>query len=170
MANDWELDEMENENSSTIKSIRDHAKNLERQLKAQERELETLRKMRDQYEADARRAKAQAAFAEVGLSEKHATLFAALNPDAEPDVEAVKAFAEEYGLAPAPASTDGDDKVVSHEDPGFSPVASGTPTDKRRYSSEEWWALQRENPAAALLAVKENRVDLANSFADLEKG
>lgn len=168
MANDWDVDEMDGNDSSTIKSIRDHAKNLERQLKAQEKELDTLRKMRDEYEADARRAKAQAVFSEVGLSEKHATLFAALNPEVEPDVEAVKAFAEEFGLSPS-APADGEDKVVAKEDPGFAPVSSGTPDSKRRYSAEEWWTLQRENPAAALQAVKDGRVDLAVSFADLEK-
>lgn len=167
MANDWDLDDVDD--NQTIKSIRDHAKALERQLKAQERELETLRSLRDQYESDARRAKTAAVFTEVGLSEKHATLFAALNPDVEPDAETVKAFAEEYGLAIARTEGD-DDKLKAEEDPGFSPVTSGQPTDKRRYSSEEWWTLQRENPAAALQAVKDGRVDLAGSLSDLEKG
>lgn len=169
MANDWDLDDVDD--NQTIKSIRDHAKSLERQLKAQERELETLRNLRDQYEQEARKAKTAKVFTEVGLSEKHATLFAALNPDAEPDAESVKAFAEEYGLAMQTADTEADgDKLKDESDPGFSPITSGQPTDKRRYSSEEWWTLQRENPAAALQAVKDGRVDLAGSLSDLEKG
>lgn len=164
---DWDMDEQMDDNQ-TIKSIRDHAKSLERQLKQQERELENLRNLRDTYEQEARRAKAAAVFAQAGLSEKHAALFAAVNPDVEPDEDAVKSFAEEYGLA-VKAAEEAEEKLQTDE-PGFSPIASGTPGEKKKYSSQEWWDLQRENPAAALLAIRENRVDLATSLADLEKG
>lgn len=143
--------------SAPFKQLRDHAKKLEKEIKDRDRELEALRSFKAESEARAKRELLEQSFKQVGLSTKQAELFLAARPDAEPTPEAVKSFAVEYGFidaGPAP-----DDEGEGSEG-SFAPTPpSGVPASKKRYSSEEWDVLYKQNPVEAMAAANEGRVD-----------
>lgn len=138
--------------SSPFRQLRDYAKKLEKELKAAQKEAEELRQFKAQREAEERKTAIIGALREIGLPEKHVELFQAVRPDVEPTVDAVRSFAEEYGLVRPSATTESGS--------GFSPAPpSGVPAGSKRYSSDEWWELYRSNPAEAMKAAAEGRVE-----------
>lgn len=143
-------------NSAPFKQLRDHAKKLEKELKAKDSELETLREFKSQAEARARRELLERSASKVGITEKQAELFMAVRPDEEPTPEAVKTFAIEYGFVEAgPAADEGEGS-----DGSFAPTPpSGVPASKKRYTSDEWDVLYKSNPVEAMQAANEGRVD-----------
>lgn len=156
-----ELDDELEEGTSTMRDLRNHAKALERKLKQAEKELEDLRGYRESVETEKKFTESNKIFESLGFSSKHADLFRAVNPDVIPDEEAIKEFATAYDIQ----LFEKDDDVAPAADPlvrdvPFKPVSSGQPTGRKRYDGVEWWDFYRENPGAALLAVKEGRVDL----------
>lgn len=145
-------EDIDSQRSGPFRQLRDYAKKLEKELKAIQKEAEELRQFKAQREAEERKAAIAAALKEVGLPEKHVELFQAVRPDAEPTVDAVRKFAEEYGLVQPSEKTESGSS--------FSPAPpSGVPAGSKRYSSDEWWELYRSNPAEALKAAAEGRVE-----------
>lgn len=67
--------------------------------------------------------RAEVTFKDNGLTEKHAQLFLAANPDAEITPETVSTFAAEYGLQPAAAATPQAQLPEGHLPPDGSPPA-----------------------------------------------
>lgn len=167
MAFDW--DDLDDTNvNSSMKSLRDHAKDLEKQLKAaakREGELNTqlfTYKQAEKTQGLARK------FEEQGLNEKQAKLFLALNPDIEEiNLESIQEFAEEYGLT-TPTKVEGENAPieVNAETAGFVKVPNSiaTPPDGKVLSSEEYESLLATDQTAALRAVQEGRVQLATSL------
>ncbi len=104
--NPFELDD-ENEtgadasagsDSASMKELRDAYKRIEKENKA-------FKADQAKREADSRNALVASTFKEVGLNEKHATLFAKVNPEVEVTADAVKAFAAEYDLTTSDGGT-----------------------------------------------------------------
>lgn len=150
-------DEGDSQKSGPFRRLRDHAKKLEKELRALQKEAEELRQFKAQREAEERRAAIREALKELGLPEKHVDLFQAVRPDAEPTVDAVRRFAEEYSLIQPSATTESGSS--------FSPTPpSGVPAGSKRYSSDEWWELYRSNPAEAMRAAAEGRVEFQLKF------
>lgn len=160
---DFTLDDDEetevDDKSNPMKTLRDHAKSLERKAKAYEKELEELRAFKVKFESEAKSRTAGEIFSQLGLSEKQAALFLKVNPDAEVDLASAKAFAEEYGFAIDESQVDESEAV---ETGGFSPspTTGGKPAPGKIFSSEEWYALYKENPAEAMKIANQGRVKL----------
>lgn len=93
-----ENDGQAGQESTSFKQVRDYAKRLERQSAAQEKELEKLRTTVATIETERRTSQIASVFKESGLSEKHAALYARVNPEGDVTVESVTAFATEYEL------------------------------------------------------------------------
>jgi hypothetical protein len=154
-----ETPEASNE-SDPFKKLRAHSRKLERQLRENKKELEELRSFRVNRETELRNSTVAETLKSLGLSENHAELFNAVNKDAEPTEANIKAFAEKYGLASAPAG-DGS----TEEAGGFAPTPpAGSPAAPKRLSSAEWHSLYKENPEAAFKALRESRVDLQTTL------
>lgn len=113
----------------------------------------------DAAEASLRSLKAEVLFDKSGLNAKHAELFLKSNPEADVTAEAVKTFADEYGLVPAasgdPAQPPKDDGPPA--DAGLAALGGAAQTDssgaapaaKPKVSVEEFEKLLAENPTAA---------------------
>ena len=155
-----EEDNNPSQQTGPFQQLRKHARALEKELKTREKELEELKSFKAEVENRQKRELLERSFEQVGLNVKHAELFAAVRPDAEPTVEAVRAFAVEYGFISAPA----DDEEESESD-GFSPTPpSGVPAHKKRLTSEEFDSLYKSNPLEAMKAAEEGRVDFQKTL------
>lgn len=158
---DFTLDDEETEEaagSNPMKSLRDHAKSLERKIKAYEKELEDLRTFKGTYEAEAKAGTAGKIFSQLGLSEKQAKLFLKVNPDADVTEQAARDFAEEYGFE---VNEEGSEEEIEQEGPfSPSPSSGGKPAPGKIFTSEEWYDLYKENPAEAMKIASQGRVKL----------
>lgn len=134
------------------------------------------------------------AFREAGYAASHGELFAAQNPEGEIKPEAVREFAQKYGLnpvqqgsAPAVEETSGDDageqEPQETTDPGQAlgtfPSGGSRPgadsaagAGTRKMTKDELRELQKSNPAAARQALVEGRVQFSgpNPFAAVMPG
>lgn len=152
------------DNPTPFQQLRKHARDLEKSLKAREDELDELRKFRAESETRQKNELLKAAFEQVGLTAKQAELFSAARPDAEPTVEAVRTFAQEYGFIDAPEAEEKDDDKSADEG-SFAPTPqAGVPPHKARMSSDQFWELHKKNPVAAMKAAQEGRVDFKTTL------
>lgn len=184
MPNPWD-DESDEEDTQAgsdnpnFKQLRDYAKKLEKQLTKAGKDLETLQAFKAEVEASQRQATVAQVFGEVGLSEKHAALFARLNPEGDVTVEAVRAFATEFelpvkaaGEVPAPDTTpivesgqivDLQSGEVTKPDvpAGFAPVqTAGTPNAGVITSPDEAMKLYTSNRDEYLRLREAGRIQL----------
>jgi len=141
---------------------------------------------RDQIAAEFKTFQATVTFKEAGLTQKHAELYLRANPDGEVTPDAVKSFAEEYGLAPQvapPANPDSghlpadgspppvertladgpqtppvDRSLASLAGAGGTPEAQAAQAAPARMDRREFESLLKENPEAAAQAYREGRV------------
>lgn len=109
--------------SKDFVTLRKYARKQEREAKALAAEIETLRAFKAEVEQAKRAETLVSTFKEVGLSEKHAELFAKVNPEAEITADAVKAFANEYSLPTVETQEVPDAPDVQPN--GFTPVVTG---------------------------------------------
>lgn len=150
---DDDLETGSGQETNPFKELRAHAKKLEKDLKARDAELEELRSFRQQYQAEQREKAAAAEFEKLGLTAKQAKLYAKLNPDEDITEQAVVSFARDYGFI---AEETPDPK----NEADFKPVAiAGASPVKGTVSYEEYQAMLKTNPQAALQAVADGRVD-----------
>ena len=117
--------------SKNMADLRKYARLQEKARKEAEASLAELQDFKKQVEAEKREAQIASAFKENGLNEKHAKLFAVLNPDVEVTADLVSSFAQEYDLK-VTASDDGTIDAAAPADPvpasGFKPVITSDPT------------------------------------------
>jgi hypothetical protein len=151
-------DEINDSSSNPVRKLRNYAKKLEKQLA----ELEAWKTQREKD--DRKRTLIEAGKA-LGLSEKHAELFLAVRPDAEPTPEAVRAFAEEYGLV-APkqeeSKPEGEGDKKPEPSAGFAPLPSAgvqPGSNLKVWKRDEWKQLYDRDPHEALRIMRENRVE-----------
>ena len=166
--------DLENQN---FKQLRDYAKKLERQVSSASKELEQLRQFQAEVQAEKRAATVAQVFKKVGLSEKHAGLFAKINADAELTEEAVIAFASEYDQprqeVQAPEGEASVEEISSGNivelnpaeaqpaKTGFAPAQpAGVPSGTIITSYEEAVKLQTSNPAEFARLFQAGRVKL----------
>jgi AraC-like DNA-binding protein len=83
-----------------IKQMREQLEALTKQAKQAAKEAESLRAEKAERQAQEQQANLRSAFAQVGLNERQADLFAAVRPDVEATPETIAEFATEYGLTP----------------------------------------------------------------------
>jgi hypothetical protein len=141
----------DNEN---FRQLREHAKELEKEMKAAKKDLADLNDLRA-YKAEQEAAKRTSAlgntFKDLGLPAQQAALYP---PDAEATPEAIRAFAEQYGLL-APQEGSPETPVET----GFAPVPPvGETIGAKVYTQEEWLALSATNPNAAMQILNEGRL------------
>lgn len=147
------------------KALRDHAKSLEKQLKAAQAkvaEAEQLQARLAEYEAKERTSSVTAAFQALGLNPKHAAFYP---KDQESDPEAIKAWAvdndfltpEEDETPAPPAAT-----------PGFTPtvIAGSVPPGSKVLNNDEFGELLKTNPNEAFRLYQAGRVKL-DSLSDI---
>ncbi len=153
-----------NENTS-FQELRAHARQLEKAQKAAAKELEELRSFKVQAEAADKLNKARS----LGLTETQAKTFIKVT-EGEVTPEAVQGFRAELGLAaPETEGTSvGEDNPGAYPTPtlnvpsmaGFSPLsAGGTSPVRNILTYEQYQVLLVKDPAAAMKAVAEKRVD-----------
>jgi len=147
------------EKNKSFKDLRNYSKKLERESKAMASELEELKAFRTQITEERRDAALGATFKEVGLSESHAKLFKALNPEIEAEAitpESVFNFAKEYELVSADTAAP---EAAPEKKEGFTPVVVGQPAPLTQYTTEEVQKLLREGKTDEVTrAYKEGRV------------
>ena len=147
--------------SKPFTELRGHARKLEKQLRAYEKELGDLRAFREEHVKAERATVIESTFKEVGLNPKHAKLFSALNPDADPAAitkEAIATFASEYSLAP-----EGETELEAPPAPtGFVPMSSSMASaPSGTVSREEWIRMSAADPVKAEALLNAGRVDFA---------
>jgi hypothetical protein len=164
-------DEVDDENdgasgtdSKNFADLRKYARKMEREAKAAQAQVEELTSFRTEVLAERRTADLDRVFSEVGLSPKHAALFAKVNPDAEVTADAVKSFAAEYELT---AATGDPIDAPELQAEGLSPIVrgngSGAPAQGGKMSSREWIALQATDFAKAQALWEKGLVDMSDA-------
>ena len=147
--------------SKPFTELRGHARKLEKQLRAYEKELADLRTYREDHVKVERATVIESTFKEVGLNPKHAKLFSALNPDADPAAitrETIASFASEYSLAPEEGSV----VEAPLQATGFVPTSTSMASAPSGVvSREEWMRLSATDPVKAEALWSAGRVDLA---------
>jgi hypothetical protein len=141
-------------------------------LDAVEKENKKLQKDNAALIAENRNMKATSAIVEAGLSPDVAGLFIAANPETEITTDAVKEFAEKYGIQGKAVSTEGTEPTApSPDDKGlqnFARAGSGAggsgaaPADTKYLTTEEFIDLQKRDKVAAQKALAEGRIKLSN--------
>jgi hypothetical protein len=115
-----------------------------------------------------RQFQAQVTFEKQGLTPKHADLFLKTNPDAEVTQDAVHAFVEEYGLAPAPAAVPAEDapatpagipQLNAFQEAGGSGTQGSAPAAAPKMSKADFQKLLETNPQEAAKAYVEGRTE-----------
>jgi hypothetical protein len=140
------------QDSNPVKQLRTHANKLEKQLKAQEKELEDLRSFHTEQTAKQRDSQVTTVFNDLGLNPAHVKFWKLENPDTEPEANAVGKWAVENGFAQAEES--------APDTGSFTPTTvEGTAVGNKRLSVTEWYELTASDPAAAQLAFQKGRVD-----------
>lgn len=149
--------------SKNFKEVRAALRRADKERKAALEELEALKKFKAEVDETARKATIESTFKSVGLSEKHATLYAKLNPDGDVTEDAVKAFAVEYEL---PTSA-GEAVTPPVKDEGFKPVIPGSTPAVGVISIEDAQKLIREGKYdEAQKLYSEGRVEKAERKDD----
>lgn len=145
--------EGKDESSSVVRSQRAHIKQLEKDLKAARKaseEVEDLRTFKAQYEQQQKATQARSVFTEAGLPDKLADLFVKVNADAEPTPEAVREFAEAYGLTPPQPA---DQAPAAPAVQPFAPTVGGTPPAPVQLTPDQIREIGVKNPAEALRLI-----------------
>lgn len=138
--------------SDQFKSLRAHAKKLEKDLASQATELEELRKVREEYTAAQRKTQASS----LGLTAGQAKVFLKYNGDGDITPETVKAWKLDVGLETVEAPTEAEAAVESRT---FSPVqVGGVAPVKDSLTYEQYQQLLTLDFHAAAKAVQEGRV------------
>lgn len=110
---------------------------------------------------------AQVTFEKQGLTPKHADLFLKTNPDAEVTSDAVAAFVEEYGLAPAAGAPAveaqpkpaGNPQLNAFQEASGGGTQGGAPAAAPKMSKRDFAKLLEENPQEAAKAYMEGRTE-----------
>jgi hypothetical protein len=156
--------------------LRKYARKMEREAKAANAKVEELSTFQASVLEERRTAALDTVFKEVGLSPKHAALFAKVNPDADITADAVKSFAAEYELA----TVTGDVVAAPEtEASGLTPIIKGSDTGNSqgaggKLPSAEWLKLQGTDLAKAQQMFKAGLVDFGDAighdrgYVDLE--
>lgn len=156
-----ESSEKEPEQANTsFEELRKAYKRAERERKALAVEAEELRTFKSTIVEKERSTLLETILKENGLSPKHATLFAKINPEAEITAETVLGFAKEYDLV----TTDGERVEAPEGAPaGFNPISTGVGGDLKQYTREELDVLIYTNPELANKLVETGRVSLTRT-------
>lgn len=129
----------------------------QRKLAKAERELEELRAFKAEREQADRNHQIEGVFTDLGLSPKHAKLFAALNPEGEATTESVAGFASEYGL---PTVEGGAVEAPAAVERGYTPTVIGeaAPPGAKTYSIEDWRNISMADPKQGQQLLQQGRV------------
>jgi hypothetical protein len=154
---DQEDEEPEVENS-TIRQIREHARKLEKELKAARKELEDLRAYREQTERERTVASARTIFEQVGLNPKWAELYLKAQDGAEPTPESVRTWAQEYGLAVPEPERETAEQPAS--EPAFVPTqpAAAAASTQAPMTWKEFAELHRQDPGRAVREAQQRGI------------
>lgn len=153
-----EQEEVEDQSSGPMKSLRNHAKKLERQLKALTTENEELKAFKSAAETETLKNTTASIFKELGLTDKQAELYTKVNPDVLATPELAKAFATEYGWQ----LPEVEESEEEGESAPFAPLpTSGAPAPTGQImDSDKWFDLYKTNPAEAIRIANKGRVSL----------
>lgn len=141
-----------------FQKLRAHTRKLERDLKKLEEERAELRTFKAQAEQAQRKNTATSVFSELGLGEKQATAYLAMNPDSEINRESAITWAKDLGFQVV--ASDEEQEVSEQESTSFRPVSIGGVVPTRgRVSYEQYRTLMASDPSAAVKLIQEGRVD-----------
>lgn len=143
---DFEEDETDEDQAKVNKSISDLRKYARAQKKLADEaiaENAVFRQEKAERDEATRVETIGQTFKTVGLNEKHAALFAKLNPEVEVTAEAVTAFATEYEL-PITAPAEGEAAPAPAASSGFTPVTTPAAPASGTISIEDARKLIRE--------------------------
>lgn len=150
--------------SNNFAEVRKYARKQERLAKELASKVEELTAFQAEVLQERKATTLDTVFKEVGLSPKHAALFAKVNPEADVTADTVKAFAAEYDLA-----TVGEEIVAPERDAeGITPIVKGSggtsPAAGQKVSSAEWLGLQTTDPARAKQLFEKGMVDMSTAM------
>jgi hypothetical protein len=150
--------------NKSFADLRKYAKRMEREVKEAKAANETLTAFQAEVLAERKAAALDTVFKEVGLSPKHAALFAKVNPDAEPTADAVKAFAAEYELATVQGEAV---EAPEPEAEGLTPIVKGSaPTGAasgNKVTAADWLKMQATDPVKAKRLFDGGLVDMESA-------
>jgi hypothetical protein len=129
----------------------------QRKLAKAEKELEELRAYKTERVQQERNHQIEGVFTELGLSPKHAKLYAALNPEGDATTELVAGFATEYGLG---VVGEGAAEAAAPVERGYTPTVIGeaAPLGAKAYSVEEWRNISMQDPKQGQQLLAQGRV------------
>lgn len=146
--------------NKTIKQLREAIERAEKRNRALEKDNEKLIAFQSTVLAERKNETVSKVFTEAGLSPKHAELYKRVNPDVEADAitaEAVKTFAEEYGLAAGAVASTPD--VEESKPQGFTPVTTGISPSASEFSMDDVDTLMKQGDFDTVNRIfKEKRV------------
>lgn len=157
-------DEGEKPDSNPLREARSQIRKLQKALKESEATRTELAEWRKAREAVDRKQQLGSILKQVGLREAHGELFASMNPDVEPTLDAIKQFAEKFNL---PMEERSDEEGKTEEEPTqgtegfFTPMSSMTKPSlpsKKIWEPQEFQKLYETNPGDALTIMREGRV------------
>jgi hypothetical protein len=149
------MDDEDETQSNPVADQREQIKNLEKQLKAVQKEADSANAKAAAAETARRQDLATTHLKAAGLSEKVAGLYLSANPEADITPESVAAFASEYGLAPI------QDQEAPEEAPqadAFVPVPGSPPNTQLDYKGFK--ELMKTDPNRAWAMAQQGMVEM----------
>lgn len=156
---DFDMPEGEGLESSAMKQVRDHAKALEDQLKAERKWRKDAEPELERFRGTERAARVHQTFQDKGLSERDAKVFLLAHPDGEVNDERLSTFAQEWGinLTPEPEPEPKPEPVATYQ-----PVIGGVSGQSQQRISYEEYVAARTDPAKFAWAVQMSQKGLVD--------
>jgi hypothetical protein len=150
---DLDYDEEAPAQPNPVRDAREAAKRAKAELAETKKALEELQAFKVEAEKAQRLSSVEQAFAQFEQPASAAKYFPA---DMEPTKENVAEYLRDFGINVLSAD---DEEASSQEAPDFAPVTLGGPSPRKRLSYEDYQKLLDTEPAQAMKAMAENRVD-----------
>jgi len=149
---DLDLDD-EPQAPNPVRDAREAVKRAKAEAAELKKQLEELQVFKAEAEKTQRETSVAQAFAEFDQPASAAKYFPA---DQEPTKENVASYLKDFGIN---ILDDDEQEAASQATSDFTPVTVGGPSPRKRLSYEDYQVLLNSDPAAAIKALQENRVD-----------
>lgn len=143
----------DDQGNNPVREQREAIKRYKAELADAKKQLEELSAFKAEAEKTQRQTAVESAFAQFGQTPTAAKYFPG---DMEPTKENVAVYLKDFGID---ILSEDEQEAQEQTSSDFAPVTLGGASGRKRLSHEEYQKLLNENPAEALKAVGENRVE-----------
>lgn len=145
--------------SEAFTSLRNHAKQLEKELKDERKARSTTEARVAELEQAQRAGTAKSLFSSLGIKPELAELFLATKPE-DVSEESAKTWAQKYGfVSEQPPAPTGEETPPEPQGSPQPPPVVGTEAQTQKMKMPEWYRLYKTNPARAMQLAGDGLVD-----------